>query len=346
VPRRMTRFKVDPLEGRDPRTSQEDAWACIIQWDGYLRRQVQSRCHTLPPAYEPADVEQLARELSLRQVRRWDPDRLSLSAWTRQAMWYSVGVAIARIRPSGSRRAALIAQCCERAWSELVDSLGRSPTYEEVADLAGEHSRAFASRISPTLVKRWVTLGNPDDGICLQDPASERGPGGHTLEEVLSEEGIEERELTLIRKLQLTRLRAALQAIPDERTRQVMVLHHVDEFTYADIASRFDLTISAVKQIERSCRQALADLIEDGGMCDPESWFALDIDPGDELEADTTSGDDPEDDEELPLDFDLGTVPEMVSLAARHAAPQPTPPQPGTQPMLRENDVSFLFSAF
>ena len=335
----MTRLKVDPLEGRDPRASQEDAWACVVQWDGYLRRQVQSRCHTLPPSCELADVEQLARELSLRQVRRWDPSRLTLSAWTRQAMWYSVGVAIARIRPKGSRRAALIANCCERAWGELVDKLGRSPTYDEVSKVASEHGRSFASHISPALVERWVTVGNPDEGICLQERATEGG--GHILEEILTTETRSDQEDGILDAMRLTRIRAALDAIPNDRARKIMVLHHIEDHTYADLARRFGISDSLVKQIERVYRERIIEMISDGGLTDPEAWFRLDVEdaegPPRNLQQPAPHHEDA---------FDIRHVPEILSQAGDREDP-PRARRPGSgQPLLAQNDASMLFADF
>jgi RNA polymerase sigma factor (sigma-70 family) len=261
------------LEGLDPRESLDDAWACVLQWDAYLKLQVNTRCRHEPPGLEAYDVESLARELTIRQLRRWDPDRLALSAWTRQAMWYSVGLAVSRIRPVGVRRASLIAHTCAEAWRRLTETLERSPTYEEVSVLASELGRSFTDHISPNLVRRWAAGCNPDDNVRFHQ-TSTQGPDGRTWEELVPdepEEGSSEDEL--LDALRRKRVREAIKHLPP-RLRDVIELHYLEELTLIEIADRFGVSRRRVQQLDQRAKGILRELLDDGALTDPETWFA------------------------------------------------------------------------
>jgi RNA polymerase sigma factor (sigma-70 family) len=335
--RRMTRFKVDPLEGKDPRESIEDAWACVLQWDAYLKLQVNTRCRYAPPGLEPYDVESLARELTIRQLQRWDPERLTLSAWTRQAMWYSVGLAICRIRPTGVRRASLIAHACSEAWAMLSEKLGRGPTYEEVSELASQLGRSFTDRISPNLVHRWAAGCNPDDNVRFHHASN--GDEGRTWEELVPDEPEEgSSEEYLLDALRRKRVREAITHLP-ERLRTVIDMHYFQELTLIEIAEHLNISRRRVQQLDQRAKGILMDLFDSGALIDPESWF----DWGDETEP--RSARPPK---QLPIlvlhsshEIAMLTVAQQRSPVEPDPEVAPSPPTPAAHP---QNDEQLLYA--
>ena len=205
--------------------------------------------------------------------------------------------------------------------------------------LATEYGRSFTQDISPALVRRWASCGNPDDLNSIHEQVADGGNAGHTLEEILAVDAVEVSEADMLKRVRLARVRNALHAIPDELGRQVMVMHHMEEKTYAQIAKALGISEGTVKTLERACRSDLADMVDDGGIDDPELWHSLDIDPKSGERARGRRR------RTRRRSYSDSQIQSMVSATVPKPAPAPRLPS-RTPVSLPDNDVSLLFADF
>lgn len=162
-----------------------------------------------------------------------------------------------------SRRRRMLARRVERAGQELQHELKRPPTHEEMA-----------SRLSMDMDTYWDAMQRvvPDVAVAID----ERPDDSDTVERALFSAGMATDGEGALRRLvqeDLRRiLKEAIQEMP-ERTRHCIILYYARDFSLAEIAAVFDITVSRVSQILSDARTRLRRKLEPHVSQDDLGWM-------------------------------------------------------------------------
>jgi len=161
-----------------------------------------------------------------------------------------------------SRRRRMLARRIETTAQGLTADLGRAPSHEELASKLGMDMDAYWDAVERV---------TPDVPVPLDSPPDQGGPDESALFAAIASDG--DAAIRHIMRDDLRRLiRQAIAQMP-ERTRHCIILYYARDFSLAEIASLFEITVSRVSQILTEARARIRRELEPHVSHDDVAWM-------------------------------------------------------------------------